>query len=91
MPLTSVSRLSSVYRAWWFSEWRAVRAGLRPFRRESSEPGDIIVAADGKPTPTLADLAQALEDAGIGKEIAVRVRRGNAERDVNVRVVDLPD
>ncbi|HET8548754.1 MAG TPA: trypsin-like peptidase domain-containing protein, partial [Bryobacteraceae bacterium] len=69
----------------------AERAGLRPFRRESSEPGDIIVAADGKPTPTLADLAQALEDAGIGKEIAVRVRRGNAERDVNVRVVDLPD
>jgi 2-alkenal reductase len=69
----------------------AERAGLRPFRPDSSEPGDIIVAADGKPTPTLADLAQALDDAGIGKEVTVRLKRGNAEREAKVRVVDLPD
>jgi 2-alkenal reductase len=69
----------------------AERAGLEPFRRGSSEPGDIIVAVDGKPTPTLADLAQNLDDAGIGKEVTLRVKRGNAEREVKVRVVDLPD
>jgi 2-alkenal reductase len=69
----------------------AERAGLRPFRRDSAEPGDIIVAVDGKPTATLADLAQALEDAGIGKEVTLQVKRGNTEREEKVRVVDLPD
>jgi 2-alkenal reductase len=69
----------------------AERAGLQPFRRDSSEPGDIIVAVNGKPTPTLADLAQGLDDAGIGKEVTLRVRHGNAEREVKARVVDLPD
>jgi 2-alkenal reductase len=69
----------------------AERAGLRPFRRDSSEPGDIIVAVDGKPTPTLADLAQALDDAGIGKDVTLRLKRGNAEREAKARVVDLPD
>jgi 2-alkenal reductase len=69
----------------------AERAGLRPFRADSSEPGDIIVAVDGKPTATLADLAQSLEDAGIGKDVTLRVRRGNTERETKARVVDLPD
>jgi S1-C subfamily serine protease len=49
------------------------------------------VGVDGKPTPTLAELAQALEDTGIGKDATLRVTRGNTERDVKVRVVDLPD
>lgn len=69
----------------------AERAGLRPFVPNSSEPGDIIVGVNGKPTPTLADLAAALEEAGIGNEVTVRIRRGGQERDVRMRVVDLPD
>jgi 2-alkenal reductase len=69
----------------------AERAGLRAFRPDSSEPGDIIVAVNGKPTPTVADLAAALEEAGVGNEVTVKVRRGNQEREVKMRVVDLPD
>ena len=69
----------------------AESAGLKPFRPDSREPGDIIVGVDGKPTRSLADLAQALEDAGIGKEVTLKVRRGDAEREVKTRVVDLAD
>jgi 2-alkenal reductase len=69
----------------------AERAGLRPFRPDSREPGDVIVAVNGKPTPTLADLAEVLDGAGVGAEITAKLRRGNEEREVRMRVVDLPD
>ena len=69
----------------------AERAGLRPFRPDSREPGDVIVAVNGKPTPALADLAEALDEAGVGAELTAKVRRGSAEREVTMRVVDLPD
>ncbi|HEY0336722.1 MAG TPA: trypsin-like peptidase domain-containing protein [Burkholderiales bacterium] len=69
----------------------AEQAGLRGFRPDSSEPGDIIVAVNGKRTITVADLAAALEEAGVGNEVAAKVRRGNQEREVKMRVVDLPD
>jgi 2-alkenal reductase len=64
---------------------------LRGFRPDSSDPGDIIVAVNGKPTPTVADLAAALDEAGVGNEVTVKLRRGNQEREVKMRVVDLPD
>ncbi len=67
----------------------ADQAGLRPFDPRASEPGDVIVAADGKPTATLADLAAALEDAGVGKDVTLKVLRGSQEREVKVRVIDL--
>jgi 2-alkenal reductase len=69
----------------------AERAGLRPFVRGDPEPGDIIIAANGKETPTLADLAAVLDEVGIGNEVTLRVRRGRDEREVKTRVVDLPD
>jgi 2-alkenal reductase len=69
----------------------AERAGLRPLRPDSSEPGDVIVAVNGKPTPTLADLAAALDEAGVGNEVTVSVKRGNQQREVKMRVMDLPD
>ena len=67
----------------------ADQAGLRPFDPRASEPGDVIVVADGKPTATLADLAAALEDAGVGKDVTLKVLRGSQEREVKVRVIDL--
>ena len=69
----------------------AEAAGLRPFVQGSPEPGDIIVAANGKETQGLADLAAVLDDAGVGAEVTLRVRRGDSEREVKARVVDLPD
>jgi 2-alkenal reductase len=46
---------------------------------------------NGKPTPTLADLAEALDEAGVGNEVTVSVKRGNQQREVKMRVMDLPD
>ena len=67
----------------------ADRAGLRPFVRGSQQPGDIIVAANGKPVDTLSDFAAALDEAGIGADVAITLRRGDATREVKVRVIDL--
>ena len=67
----------------------ADQAGIRPFDPMAGTIGDIIVAADGKATQTLADLAAALEDAGVGKDVTLKVLRGDAEREVKVRVIDL--
>jgi S1-C subfamily serine protease len=69
----------------------AERAGIRPFNPATGEPGDIIVRLDGKPVQTLADLVAALDDAGIGSDVVLRVRRGNAEHDITTRVLDLQD
>jgi len=69
----------------------AERAGIRPFNLATGEVGDIIVALDGKPVETLADLAAGLDEAGVGKKVVLSVIRGNAQRDIATRVVDLPD
>jgi 2-alkenal reductase len=67
----------------------ADQAGIRPFDPRSGTVGDIIVAADGQRTQTAADLAAVLEAAGIGNDVTLKVIRGDAERDVKVRVIDL--
>ena len=67
----------------------ADKAGIRPFDPRSGAIGDIIIAANGKATKTVADLAEVLEGAGIGKEVTLRVLRGDAQREVKVGVVDL--
>jgi S1-C subfamily serine protease len=48
-----------------------------------------FVAVDGQPTQTAANLAAALEEAGVGTEVVLKVVRGSAERDVKVRLIDL--
>ena len=67
----------------------AEQAGIRPFDPRTGQIGDVIVAVDGKPTLTLADLAAALDDAGLGKEATLKVQRGDQQREVKVRVVDV--
>jgi 2-alkenal reductase len=67
----------------------ADKAGIRPFEPRSGTVGDIIVAADGQPTKTIADLAEVLERAGIGGQVTLRLLRGEAQREVKVGVVDL--
>ena len=67
----------------------AEQAGIRPFDPRTRQIGDIIIAVGGKPTRTLADLAAALEDAGLGKEATLTVQRGDQQREVKVRVVDV--
>ena len=67
----------------------AEQAGIKAFDPRAKEPGDVIVAVEGKATPTVADLAAALEDAGVGKDVTAKVVRGTAEREVKLRVIDL--
>jgi 2-alkenal reductase len=67
----------------------ADQAGIRPFDPRFGTVGDIIVAADGQRTQTAADLAAVFEDTGVGKDVTLRIVRGDAEREVKVRVIDL--
>jgi 2-alkenal reductase len=69
----------------------AEKAGIKPFVQNSNEPGDIVVAVNGKPVETLSDFAQALDEAGIGSEVALTLRRGDTQRETKVRVIDLQD
>jgi 2-alkenal reductase len=72
------------------SDSPAEQAGIRPFDPHSGTVGDIIiVAADGQRTQTAADLAAVFEDAGVGKEVTLKIVRGDAEREVKVRLIDL--
>lgn len=56
----------------------AASAGLRP--------GDIVVAADGKPTPTAAALRGTVGLRKIGASLTLTVLRGNDRRDIEVKV-----
>jgi 2-alkenal reductase len=67
----------------------AEKAGIRPFVQGSKDPGDIIVEVNGKPVETLSDFAAHLEQAGIGNEVTMTLRRGDAKREVKARVIDL--
>jgi 2-alkenal reductase len=69
----------------------AERAGIRPFNPATKEAGDIIVALDGKPVTTVADLTAALDEAGVGKEVVVTLKQGDAQREVKTKVIDLPN
>lgn len=67
----------------------AEQAGIRPFDPHSGIVGDIIVADDGQHTQTAADLAAVFEDAGVGKVVTLKIVRGDAEREVKGRLIDL--
>ncbi|MGH7790351.1 MAG: S1C family serine protease [Candidatus Binatia bacterium] len=65
----------------------AARAGLRPTRRDERGRlllGDVIVAVDGKAVRSGNDLVLALEQREVGKKVLVKLRRGDAEREVTV-------
>jgi S1-C subfamily serine protease len=49
----------------------------------------IIVATNGQRTQTAADLAGVFEDTGVGKDVTLKLVRGDAEREVTVRLIDL--
>ncbi|HHU38177.1 MAG TPA: PDZ domain-containing protein [Propionibacterium sp.] len=45
-------------------------------------PGDFVLAVDGVPTPTVADVREAVESRAIGESITFMVRRDREERAV---------
>jgi S1-C subfamily serine protease len=65
----------------------AARAGLRPARLGGDgafEPGDVIVAVDGRPVARVADLLNALDRFSPGAEVTVTLMRDGRRTDVRV-------
>ena len=65
----------------------AARAGIRPARLGGDgafEPGDVIVAIDGRPVPRVADLLNALDRAAPGREVTLTVMRDGRRLDIRV-------
>lgn len=46
--------------------------------------GDIILSVDGKAVNTVAELKEALNSAGAGKIVKLRVKNGDGEKDVHI-------
>ncbi|OKO72877.1 trypsin-like peptidase domain-containing protein [Bradyrhizobium sp. NAS96.2] len=67
----------------------AERAGLRGVDMSTGELGDVITAVDGKPVRRLSDLADQLEQIGVGKNVRLTVSRDGSTRDVEVAVADI--
>jgi serine protease Do len=53
-------------------------------------PGDVIVGFDGREVPSAARLRWYVASAGVGRRVAVSVRRGSSERAVQVKLVEMP-
>lgn len=75
----------------------ADEAGLVPTELEGSDAdervtkeGDIITAADGTAVSDFDELIQVISAKAVGEEIALTVRRGDAEREVVVKLIDRP-
>jgi PDZ domain-containing protein len=54
------------------------------------QPMDIIVAVDGKPTPTVASLHEALGSVKPGDVVVLRVHRGARTLNLRIRTVAVP-
>jgi 2-alkenal reductase len=67
----------------------AEQAGIRGFDRRYGRPGDIITEANGRPVHTISDLAEILEEIGIGNMVDLTIVRDGRRRTVPVRVMDI--
>jgi 2-alkenal reductase len=67
----------------------AERAGLRGVDPTTGRIGDVIVGVDGKPVRRLPDLVEELERVGVGKRVALAIKRDGREMSVDVEVMDI--
>ena len=67
----------------------AEKAGLVAVDPVRQEVGDVITHVNGKRVHTVADLAQALIEVGIGSKAELTVMRDHGTRQVMVEVVDI--
>jgi 2-alkenal reductase len=67
----------------------AAEAGLEGVDPRSGTLGDIILAVNGKPVRTAAELVGALEEAGIGNQAELTIARNGQEMTVAVEVTDI--
>jgi 2-alkenal reductase len=67
----------------------AEKAGLRGMDPKTGAVGDVIVAVNGNPVRSLADLTDQLEQIGVGNMAELSVKRGSTTTSVKVEVADL--
>jgi 2-alkenal reductase len=67
----------------------AAEASIVSWDPRTGRVGDVIVAVNGKRTPSLGSFAAEIDRAGIGATVELTIVRGEDERKVKVRVVDL--
>ena len=67
----------------------AAQGGIMAFDLRTGEVGDIVVAVNGQPVGNVTAFVSALDRAGIGNEVELTIRRGDEERKVKVRIVDV--
>lgn len=66
---------------------RAGLEGIRAVRGRRITPGDIIIAADGKPVRSYEALLDVFDHVGEGKDVTLTVVRDGKERQVRVTVI----
>lgn len=64
---------------------------VSPFLTAGFEPGDVIVALDGLPVNTPAEMIFRMSVAGLGSEVAVEMLRDGAAETRTVSMTDAPD
>jgi S1-C subfamily serine protease len=67
----------------------AARVGLQGVNASTGELGHVIVAANGRPIRRLADLAEQVEQVGVGKTIELTLRHGGSQTSKTVEVTDV--
>ncbi len=67
----------------------AAEAGLQPANPRANDPGDVIVAVNGRRIESVTNFAAELDRAGVDSTAELTVIRDNKERKVRVRVVDV--
>jgi 2-alkenal reductase len=67
----------------------AQRAGLEGIDYRRQTLGDVIVAVEGKTVANMDDFVRILQSFQIGETIRLQVRRGEGEREVPVKIMDI--
>jgi 2-alkenal reductase len=67
----------------------AAKAGLEGADINGGAVADVITAVNGKPVHSMSDLANILEDVGIGKTVKLTVTREGRPRSVDVPIADI--
>jgi S1-C subfamily serine protease len=67
----------------------AARAGLQGVNLQTGTVGDVIVEANGKPVRGLSDLTEVIEEAGVGKSVAITTLRDGQKRNFQTEITDI--
>jgi 2-alkenal reductase len=67
----------------------AAKAGLEGAAADGGVVQDVITAANGQPVHSMSDLANVLEDVGVGNTVTLTVMRDGRPRSVDVPVADI--